>query len=80
MEICRSRSLLFRSNARPNRSKPGRLRMALSIFRRQQALDSNFVGSIRQNCRSELPIGQRVGAAVSMADYLCVSCRVERSY
>ena len=79
MEICQSRSLFFRSNARPNRSKPGKLTTALSFFRREQVLDSNFVGSIRQNCYGELRIGQRLVAAVSMADYLCGSCRVERS-
>jgi hypothetical protein len=79
MEIYRSRSLLFRSNARPNRSKAGKLTTASSFFRKEQVLDSNFVGSMRQNYYGELRIGQRLVAAVSGADYLCGSCRVERS-
>ena len=49
------------------------------IFGRPPSLDSNFVGSMRQKSRSKVRIRQRIIAAVSMADYLCGLCGVERS-
>src|ERR1700682_2181981 len=52
---------------------------ALSVFGRQNSLDRNFVGSMGRKRGSEVGIRQRAVAAVSMADYLCGCCGVERS-
>jgi hypothetical protein len=57
----------------------GGQRGALSVFGRQNSLDRNFVGSMGRKRGSEVGIRQRVVAAVSMADYLCGCCGVERS-
>src|SRR3984893_13333255 len=57
----------------------GGQRGLLSVFGRQNSLDRNFVGSMGRKRGSELGIRQRVVAAVSMADYLCGCCGVERS-
>jgi hypothetical protein len=52
---------------------------AVWVFGRQNALDGNVVGSMGLKRDRKARIGQRVVAAMSLADYLYAYCGFERS-